>query len=93
MYWIAYNVALEPDVDELMERLAVKAYTRWDEIKGSGHSGPHLNDDVWPAVNGLVMFAASADLENSLADGVAAIRKLFPGEGIKLIVQPCSAVY
>lgn len=93
LYWIAFNVALEPDVHELMDRLAVRAYTRWDDIKGSGNSGPHLNDEVWPAMNGLVMFAADAGLEAALAEGVAAIRKLFPGEGIKLIVQPCSAVY
>jgi hypothetical protein len=93
LFWIAFNVALEPDVFELLDSLEVTAYTRWDNIKGNGHSGPHLNDEVWPAVNALVMFAADAGLEADLAQGVAAVRRHFPGEGIKLIVQPCSAIY
>jgi hypothetical protein len=93
LYWIAFNVALEPDVRELLDRLQMTAYTWWDEIKGAGHSGPHLNDEVWPAVNGLFMLAAPAEVEAALAEGIVHIRKLFPGEGIKLIVQPCSAIY
>jgi hypothetical protein len=93
LYWIAFNIALEPDVRELLDHVQIKAYTRWEEVQGAGHSGPHLNDEVWPAVNGLIMFAAASQLERTLADGVIAIRKNFPGEGIKLIVQPCAAIY
>jgi len=93
VYWVAYNVALETDVVEMIEQLEIKNYTRWDDIKGSGNSGPHLNDEVWPAVNALYMFAAPESLEPALAECVGKIRAQFPGEGIKLIVQPCSGIY
>lgn len=93
MYWVAYNVALETDVAEMIERLEIKAFTRWDEIKGSGHSGPHLNDEVWPAVNALYMFAAPASLETKLAECILRLRGQYPHEGIKLIVQPCLGIY
>ncbi|MBN1596453.1 hypothetical protein JW933_11055 [candidate division FCPU426 bacterium] len=89
LYWLAYNVALEPDVLRLLETEDITAYTRWDEIKGGGRSGPHLNNDVWPGVNNCFMFAAPAAAESALRDGVKKIRERFPGEGIKLIIQPC----
>ena len=93
LYWVAYNTALESDVLSLLTALGIKAYTRWDEVKRSGHSGPHLNDDVWPAVNSLYMFAGPAAWERRLSERVAQLRRQFPGEGIKLIVQSCKRVY
>jgi hypothetical protein len=93
VYWLAYNVALETDVAELLETLEVRAYTRWDEVKGRGRSGPHLNDAVWPAVNAVYMFAAPAALEARLLAEVKRLRARYPGEGIKCIVQPCLGMY
>lgn len=93
LYWLIFNVALETDVKLLLSKLRIQAFSRWDEVKGSGNSGPHLNDEVWPVVNALYVFAAPAALEAGLAQAVADLRKQFPGEGLKLIVQPCSAVY
>ena len=93
MYWLAYNVALETDVEELMDALQIKAYTRWDEVKGNGHSGPHLNDEVWPAVNSVYMFVASTELEGPLSERVLNMRAQYPGEGVKLIVQSGVKIY
>ncbi len=93
LYWVAYNVALETDVAEMLAGLEIKAYTRWDDVKGRGHSGPHLNDEVWPAVNALYMFVAPAALEARLAAEIGRLRARYPGEGIKCLVQPCLAVY
>lgn len=93
VYWLAYNTALETDVLELLETLGVKAYTRWDDVKGSGNSGPHLSDEVWPAVNALYLFVASAVLEPKLAAEVKRLRARYPHEGIKCIVQPCLGMY
>jgi hypothetical protein len=93
MYWLAYNVALESDVVELLEHLNIKAFTAWEEVKGCGRSGPHLNDEVWPAVNALYMLVAPASLEPVLVSEVEKIRAQFPGEGVKLMVQPCLKIY
>ena len=93
MYWLAYNVALETDVQELIQTLGIQAYTAWEEVKGTGRSGPHLNDEVWPAVNALLTFAAPAALQPPLVKEVERIRRQFPGEGIKLIVQPCLGIF
>jgi hypothetical protein len=93
MYWLAYNVALESDVVELIEEQKITAYTRWDDVKGRGHSGPHFNDEVWPAVNALYLFAAPAAMEPGLTAAIGKLRAKYPGEGVKLIVQPCLGVY
>lgn len=93
MYWLIFNTALESDVIDLLQGLGIKAYSRWDEVKGSGNSGPHLNDEIWPAVNALYIFAAPAALTSSLSGRVENLRKQFPGEGVKLIVQPCLGIY
>jgi hypothetical protein len=93
LYWLAYNVALETDVQELLENLEVQAYTRWDGVKGRGRSGPHLDDEVWPAVNALYVFAAPATLEPKLAAEIQRLRARYPGEGIKCLVQPCLEIH
>jgi hypothetical protein len=93
LYWLAYNTALETDILELLETLEVEAYTRWDDVKGRGNSGPHLNDEVWPAVNAMYMFVAPASLGAKLIREVQGLRSRYPGEGIKLIVQPCEGIY
>ena len=93
LYWLIYNVALSQDVEQLLEECRIEAYTAWKEVIGAGRSGPHLNDDVWPGVNALFMFAAPQQLEAQLAAGIEKIRREFPHEGIKLIVQPCSGIY
>jgi hypothetical protein len=92
LYWLAYNVALETDINQLLETLEIKGYTAWEEVRGRGRSGPHLNDEVWPAVNALCMFAAPAAWQARLEKAVTDIRRQFPGEGIKLIIQPCLGI-
>lgn len=86
--FLIFNSALEPEVLDLLKENSVSFYTRWDKVKGVGETGPHFDDEVWPAVNIAVMCALDEDKKNTIAEGVKKIREEFPNEGIKMLVLP-----
>jgi len=88
LIYLIFNSALEPEVMELIKKLKVSHYTRWDKVKGVGETGPHFDDEVWPAVNIALMSVIDQSLIEPLAEGVRKIRAEFPGEGIRMLVVP-----
>lgn len=54
---IVYNQALDAEVLELLDRLAIRGFTRWRDVQGRGsHTGnPHLGSHSWPALNGAML--------------------------------------
>jgi len=88
LIYLIFNSALEPEVMELFKKLKVSHYTRWDEVKGVGETGPHFDDEVWPAVNIALMLVIDESLKDPLAGEVRKIRVDFPNEGIRMLVLP-----
>lgn len=88
LVFLIFNSALEPEVLELLKETSVSCYTRWDKVKGVGETGPHFNDEVWPAVNIAVMCVLDQDKKKSVAEGVKKIRNQFPKQGIRMLVLP-----
>jgi len=49
---IVHNAAIDEEVNEALETVGIKCYTKFTNILGKGQiSEPHLNSDVWPATN------------------------------------------
>jgi len=88
LIYLIFNSALEPEVMELIKKLKVSHYTRWDKVKGVGETGPHFDDEVWPAVNIALMLVIDESLKDPLAGEVKKIRAEFPAEGIRMLVLP-----
>jgi len=88
LIYLIFNSALEPEITDLLKKLNVCAYTKWEKVKGRGECGPHLDDEVWPAVNIALMLVVDESMKDTLAEGVRKIRGEFPGEGIRMLVLP-----
>ncbi len=88
LVYIIFNNALEPEVLDILRKVSVKAYTRWDRVKGVGETGPHMGDEVWPAWNTMIMSALDSGKKESLADEIRKLREQFPDQGVKMLVLP-----
>jgi len=89
MVFIVYNVAINDEVMEMLQRHGVETYTRWEHVTGVGKSsGPHLDTHVWPARNSAIATATTDDTARALLEAVREMRQSMSGEGIKAFLIP-----
>ena len=88
LIYIIFNNALEPEILDILKKVQVKAYTRWDKVKGVGDTGPHMGNDVWPAWNTMIMSALDSDKKDALSEEIRKLRERFPDQGVKMLVLP-----
>ena len=81
---IVHNMAIDKDVDELLESVGVSCYTKFPDILGRGQlSEPHLNIEVWPETNCGTFVVTDEGTAGKIMDIVRQIRKKLGSEGIK----------
>ena len=84
LVFIVYNVAIHEEIMEILEKLDLKSYTRWEEVTGVGRqSGPHLNTHVWPAKNAALVVVAKDNEAQLLMEEIRQLRKTAAREGVK----------
>jgi hypothetical protein len=88
LVYIIFNNALEPEILDILKKVQVRTYTRWDKVKGVGETGPHMGDEVWPAWNTMIMSALDSDKKDALSEEIKKLREQFPEQGVKMLVLP-----
>ncbi|PIE83908.1 MAG: hypothetical protein CSA07_04860 [Bacteroidia bacterium] len=83
--FIVYNQALSEQVQELLRRVNVRGYTRWDGVKGTGtHEGePHLGTHTWPAINSSMLCVTTDAKAAELMQQCRQLNELAPEQGLK----------
>ena len=93
MIIIAYNMALEEEVMEVLDSAGLDCYTKWEKVTGRGRlSAPHLGTHVWPGFNNVMMVIADDGSVSPLLEGVRNLRRTLGKEGIKAFVLPVEDV-
>ena len=89
---IVANRSVEENLlDAFREEGVGKFYTKYPIVLGVGSSGPRMGDAIWPEENfALVIWCEEAEAQG-LEKAVAAVKKVFPDEGIKLFKPPAQA--
>jgi len=81
---IVHNAAIDKDVDEALNSVGIKYYTKFPDILGKGQSSePHLNTEVWPGVNFGTFIVTDEAKAKALMDGVQKLREKLACEGVK----------
>lgn len=85
---ITCNMILADEVLELLDRLRLRGYTRWDDVKGQGsdRGEPHLGTHVWPALNSAFLVMVSDERVEPLFEGIQAIEESGSQQGIRAFV-------
>ncbi|MBN1405593.1 MAG: transcriptional regulator [Candidatus Omnitrophica bacterium] len=90
---IAYNIAIDEEVMELLSSCGLEYYTKWQRVLGKGQlSEPHLGTNIWPGENNVLAVVCEDSQAKQLSDCVSRLRKTLAKEGIKAFVLPVENV-
>lgn len=82
---IIANRSVEEDLYDILRRRGLSPfYTKLPEVHGVGDSGPRMGDHVWPEENFVLIVYCEDSEVGALKDAVAALKELFPEEGIRM---------
>ncbi|MDR2747093.1 MAG: hypothetical protein LBB77_06545, partial [Treponema sp.] len=86
---IIANHSVEENILEAFSGEGVgKFYTKYPNVFGIGNSGPRMGDAVWPEENFALIIWCEEDEARGIARAVAAVKKQFPDEGIRIFGIP-----
>jgi hypothetical protein len=81
---IIHNAAIDVEVNDILASVGIEHYTKFPNTLGKGElSEPHLNTEVWPAINCGTFVVTDQAKAKELMDKVRQMRKELGKEGIK----------
>jgi hypothetical protein len=81
---IVHNVAIDEEVNEILASVGIEHYTKFPNILGKGElSEPHLNTDVWPAINCGTFVVTEPVKAKEVMENVRRMRGKLGSEGLK----------
>jgi nitrogen regulatory protein PII len=81
---IVHNAAIDAEVNEALETLGIKCYTKFTNTLGKGQlSEPHLNTDVWPGINYGTFVVIDSQKADQIMKAVRRMREKLASEGLK----------
>jgi nitrogen regulatory protein PII len=85
---IIYNQAHTEKVEYLLDKLAIKGYSLWENVQGRGTKTgvPHLGTHAWPEINKSVLTIVEDDLVDIVLEKVKKIDAVNEEVGIRAFV-------
>ena len=85
---IIYNQAYSEKVEYMLEKLGIKGYTLWENVRGRGtNTGvPHLGTHAWPEINKSVLTIVDDDKVDIVLKNVKRIDEVNEEVGIRAFV-------
>lgn len=86
--FVIYDRAIDEEVLAALGRCGVQSYTRWHNASGVGSTGPHQGDNVWPALNNVLLAVVDSPHQARIMDCLRALREEFPYTGLRAFAVP-----
>lgn len=85
---IICNMIVGDEVVEALNKLKIKGFTQWDDIKGRGseEGEPHMGSHTWPSLNSSFLVIVPETKVELLLDEVKEIEKGASQQGIRAFV-------
>ena len=81
---IVHNVAIDEEVNEILESVGINCYTKFTNTLGRGQiSEPHLGTDVWPGINFSTFVVTEQSKAKEVMANVRRMREKLGSEGVK----------
>ena len=86
--FIVYNQALTEKVDEIIDKLAIRGFTQWTDVKGRGtqQGEPHMGTHTWPALNSAIITIIEDNMLENLLSEIKELNKIAEQQGIRAFV-------
>ncbi|MFW6137921.1 MAG: PG0541 family transporter-associated protein [Spirochaetota bacterium] len=88
MVFVIYDRAIDEEVEEVLQKLEIKYYTKWKDVAGVGRNDPHLGDHVWPGLNNILMVVVESAKKQELLSSVEGLHRKFPSMGLRAFATP-----
>lgn len=86
--FISYNQSLTNMVQEILDKLYIRGYTQWTDIKGRGtHKGePHEGTHTWPELNNAHLTIIEDDKAPTLLENLKLLNNEIEEQGLRVFV-------
>ena len=85
--FISYGQSLNDAVMELIDKLEIRGFSRWDETFGRGRNGePHYGTHAWPAKNNTILSIVDDEKATQLMDELRALNVEVGEQGLNAFV-------
>lgn len=83
--FISYNQSITFEVQEILDKLSVRGYTQWSQIKGRGslNGDPHEGTHTWPELNNVHLTIIEDDKVSPLLEKLQALNSKVPEQGLR----------
>ena len=92
--FITYGQSLKEPVETLLDKAAIRGFTRWEETQGRGsvHGEPHYGTHAWPSKNGSILTFVEDQKATKLIDALKRLNDQAEQQGLKAFVWDAVAV-
>jgi len=86
--FIVYNQSITEMVQAILDKLSIRGYTRWDEIKGRGtvQGEPHEGTHTWPELNNAHLVVVDDAKVEALLEHLRILNKNIEQQGLQAFV-------
>ncbi len=86
--FISYNQAHTLQINELLDRLGIRGFTRWalTEGRGTEEGEPHYGTHAWPSMNSSLLIFMPGEGVTPLLDALRALDAEAPQQGMRAFV-------
>lgn len=86
--FIVYNQAHTEKVEFMLDRLNIRGYSEWVNMRGRGSvdGNPHMGTHTWPESNSAIITIVEDDQVELVLDGVRKINAINEDVGIRAFV-------
>ncbi|MCL2738284.1 MAG: hypothetical protein FWE30_02440 [Bacteroidales bacterium] len=92
--FIVYGQSLTQPVGQLLDKLNIRGFTRWEEVHGRGsHQGePHYGTHAWPSQNGSILSMMDDQKAEDLIFGLKRLNQQAEQQGLRAFVWEAESV-
>ena len=86
--FISYNQSLTDEVQEIFDKLSIRGYTKWTDIKGRGtvEGEPHEGTHTWPELNNSHLTVIEDERISVLLEKLQSLNKEVEKQGLRAFV-------
>ena len=86
--FIIYGLALTEPVEQLLNKLSIRGFTRWGQVQGRGGTSgePHYGTHAWPTENGAILSIMDEQQAATLLEELRSLNAKAEQQGLNAFV-------
>ncbi len=93
--FIVFNQAFTDRIEYMLDKLNIRGYTWWDQVKGRGSNTgePRMGTHTWPEMNSALLTIVEDNKVPLILEGVKKLDSINEDVGVRAFVWPIVDMY